>query len=464
MANAQPNTLSMYNFMVDMVRKEAQRTVVSVAQQRVMETYEYCVLADTLQRECEGDRICKTMEECWAFFGENGYPPSPQQRVMLKGWLTISYAQLYGDDLQQHMPRLLKDNGQSELRSEMAVFMARRGGKTVMANFGTSSELVSIPWPHDILVYSNNSRASVMMLLGSYKFTKMLSKDSRFGGKVSALNKSEHMQFQTRFGNLNEMFAYPAKPETLRGTGSKNKTGTVVAEEFAYMKLEIFYEIIGPTLTRDMVKFVGITTTSGSDSFVSPLTEARFPDGRAVLLTLNFELVCEDCKKAGIPEKCKCLMADIPHWQSVAQHNKLEIIMKDHLQTYLREIRGMTIDQSVSLAFDPAAVKRLNEESYVMMQRNIFAREIFVAVDPACGGDMSKFAIVSAIYVENFMIVSAAGLSFIVVVVVVVRCQYISCIGRCFARGDGEEDVAVADKNAGGSAIPSAAMPSMSAM
>lgn len=397
----------MYNFTLQLLKEDAKRTSDEVRHSRILESWEYAKLGNTMQLECDGDIICKNMNTAWEYLDTHGYDRSPQQRVMLKAWLAISYGQLYGDQIQQHLVRLLSETGWSELRSEMAVLMARRGGKSVMVSLGGAAEAVVIPWPHDVLIYSNNGRASKMLMLMMFKFTKMLSSHGApFGGKVVALNKSEEMKFQTQFDNINEIFAYPAKPENLRGTGSKNRTGTVVAEEFAYMPLEVFYEIIGPTLTRDNVKFVGITTTSGSDSFVTPLMEAKFADGRAVILTLNFELVCEDCKKAGIPEKCKCLMADIPHWQSAGQHEKLEVIMKNHLETFLREIRGMQIDKSVAPAFNPKAVQRLTLQSATLISSDIDCDTIFMAVDPACGGDHSKFAIVSAVFLRHVMVVS----------------------------------------------------------
>jgi hypothetical protein len=38
--------------------------------------------------------------------------------------------------------------------------------------------------------------------------------------------------------------------------------------------------------------------------------------------------------------------------------------------------------------------------------KEISASKVFVSIDPACGGDKSRMAIISAIYVDNEMIVS----------------------------------------------------------
>lgn len=58
----------------------------------------------------------------------------------------------------------------------------------------------------------------------------------------------------TAEGHINEFHAYPAKSETLRGTGSKMKAGTVVLEEAAFINPEVTTSIVAPTLTRDNVR------------------------------------------------------------------------------------------------------------------------------------------------------------------------------------------------------------------
>ena len=247
-------------------------------------------------------------------------------------------------------------------------------------------------------------RASKMLLLETYQMVKIL--QTKFGGYVKSLNKNESMVYITAEGYENEMCAYPAKPENLRGTGSKAPTGTVIAEEFAYMPLEVVFSIIGPTLTRKNVKFIGITTVSGQDSFVTPLVDAKYPDGRSVMLTLNFELVCADCKKAGKAHLCKCLMGDIPPWQSTVQHGKLSILMEQHMETYMKELKGFAIDETISPAFCQISVDFLNTPEAVMPTSELYSERVYTAVDPACGGKYSKYAIVSVIWIDGKMVVS----------------------------------------------------------
>jgi len=71
-------------------------------------------------------------------------------------------------------------------------------------------------------------------------------------------------------------------------------------------------------------------------------------------------------------------------------------------------LKGFQMDENVAPAFHPMAVDALKLPS-ARFNRRMQVRHIFVAVDPACGGQYSKFAIVSAIYVgadSSTMVVS----------------------------------------------------------
>lgn len=405
----EPNRLSMQQRVLETLLYEVEQASARFRRTRVHKSWEYTELAKTTSLECEGERRVNAMKRALEYTDSRGFQRSKQQKVMHMAFLTISYSQYYGEDIQRHLIRLLQETGFSELRSEAMVLAPRRYGKTISCSLWTGAELVTQPG-HDVLIYSNNHRASKMMLLQTYRVVRILQQNSDFGGQVIGLNKNESLTYRTKDGHVNELKAYPAKPENLRGTGSTRNTGTVILEEAAYIPLELVLEIVAPTLTRKNVKLIGITTVSGADSFIGPMAEAKFPDGRSVFLTLNFELVCSECKRAGTPETCKCLVGDIPYWQSSSQHEKLELIMAGRIDTFMKEIKGYSMDQTVMPAFEPQAVKFLKTRAAVMPSPELVAQEIFVAVDPACGGKYSKFAIMSAIFIDNRMVVSARAL------------------------------------------------------
>lgn len=413
----QPGALSMESYMRGVVRSDVKSEAVRRQKNRVHERWEYGIMSGLNSLESTGDKRCRRMVEALAYLDTQGFMRSKQQRMMHAAMLSLSLEQYYGDELQAHLVRLLREYNLTELRTEGLFTAPRRFGKTVAIAMFTAAEIVTQPGRkahevgHDVLIYSNNQRASKMLLLQVYKMVKILSDNPAFGGRVDSLNKNESLGFITKDGWRNEVYAYPANEEKLRGTGSKASTGTVIAEEFAYMPVDLVFKIIGPTLTRKGVKFLGITTISGSDSFVTPLAEAKMPDGKPIMLTLNFELVCEQCKKKGRALQCKCLSADIPHWQTVGRHDRMQYLMASHPEIFLTEVKNVPIDQLMSPAFSRPAVDWLRSEEAIVRQESIYSNTVFTAVDPACGGQTSKFAIVSAIFHRGRFIVSSAALA-----------------------------------------------------
>ena len=386
--------LSMQRFALETLLQDINEYSAEFRRTRVNHAYEDEILGADRDR-CEGDEYVEQFEQALEFLDDNGYRRSMQQRVMHKAFLSISVTQLYADELEQNLVRLLRKTGFSELRNEALIFAPRRFGKTVSTSLWIAVELVTLRG-HDALVYSTNGRASDAIREKVFAILRVL--QPIYGGTI-VRNTAGLLFYKTREGHLNKLFAYPAEPKNLRGTGSTSKTGTVILEEMGFMKSDLVMEIVAPTLTRFGVKLIGITTKSGPDSFLGPMAEAKFPDGRSVLLTIDFELVCAECKRAGLAEKCKCLMGDIPYWQSMKQHDKLTYLMQGHNEQMMKELRGFAIEENVESAFERGSIEYLTSRAAVEKNTSIHSPEIFVAVDPARGGKYSKFAVMSAIFV-----------------------------------------------------------------
>lgn len=386
--------LSMQRFALETLLQDISDYSTEFRLTRVNQAYEEDLLGGDRDR-CEGDEYVEQFEQALEFLDDNGYRRSMQQRVMHKAFLSISVTQLYADDLEQNLVRLLRKTGFSELRCETLILAPRRFGKTVSTALWIAVELVTLRG-HDALVYSTNARASDALREKVYAVLRVL--QPVYGGTI-VRNAKGLLFYKTREGHLNKLFAYPAEPKNLRGTGSTSKTGTVVLEEMGFMNKDLVNEIVIPTLTRFGVKLIGITTKSGPDSFLGPMAEAKFPDGRSVILTIDFELVCAECKRAGLAEKCKCLMGDIPYWQSMQQHDKLTYLMAGSTEQMMKELRGFAMEENVESAFERGSVDYLETSAAVEPNTSVHSPEIFVAIDPARGGKYSKFAVMSAIFV-----------------------------------------------------------------
>jgi hypothetical protein len=58
--------------------------------------------------------------------------------------------------------------------------------------------------------------------------------------------------------------------------------------------------------------------------------------------------------------------------------------------------------------FDQVSVEFLRTQESVMQSGDLFANDVYIAVDPAGGGKHSNFAMVAAIFIERYMVVSGS--------------------------------------------------------
>jgi len=177
----------------------------------------------------------------------------------------------------------------------------------------------------------------------------------------------------------------------------------VICEEIAFMDIQLLYKVVLPTLARSGVAFIGISTLDDPFSFWTQMIDLKDDDGRPVFKTIRYTLVCDDCIKKGIETTCKHKMGDLPYWQDESQHNKLEKIMQDRAEAFLTETKGLLSNPNIRPAF-------IKKDIEFWMKRlsisNIKPRaSIFVSIDPAAGGSMSDYAIVSMAFVDQKAIV-----------------------------------------------------------
>jgi len=363
----------------------------------VFEKWQYATLHPSqLVTECQGDKRVRDMQQALEYLDAHGFPRSKHQKIFHRAFLAASYAQFYGDDLPQNLPRLLKENGWSELRSDVAIVTPRRFGKTWAVALWAVALLLTQP-SHDVCIYSVAGRVSKMMLQTILRMAFILAQSPQFaGGSLVSVNKNEEIVWRTQDGYENSVNAYPAKPETLRGTGSKRKTGTVILEEASFIPPDVVMSIVAPTLTRKGVNLICITTINRHDQVMKSFTSATYDDGRPVMLSLTYQLVCTKCRAEGKASECTHMLNDIPHWSSIGQHRKLKAMMRAQKETYEREIRGLDISDNLQPAFASPAVLALRDSPWQEQMSN--QHLIVITVDPCAGGARSAFAVISCTY------------------------------------------------------------------
>jgi len=63
-------------------------------------------------------------------------------------------------------------------------------------------------------------------------------------------------------------------------------------------------------------------------------------------------------------------------------------------------------DDALPLRFDQVSVEFLRTQEAIMQTGDLYAKDIYIAIDPAAGGKHSRFAMVAAIFIGRNMIVS----------------------------------------------------------
>lgn len=101
----------------------------------VRQKFEYPIMARNpaalgAGKQSEGDFLVERIESALAYLDTVGFRRSKHQRIFHKAFLASQYGQLYGNELHQHLVRLLENNGWSELRSEVVAITPRRFGKS----------------------------------------------------------------------------------------------------------------------------------------------------------------------------------------------------------------------------------------------------------------------------------------------------------------------------------------------
>jgi len=213
----------------------------------------------------------------------------------------------------------------------------------------------------------------------------------------------------------------------LRGVGSDGDehNNIVLLEEAAFIKQEIRNAIILPLLTRTGSVLLTISTLGPIFDSWKRITEATDERGRPVFTVKTYSLVCDDCIEKGLYEKCMHKQDLLPRWQSVDDESKVKAVMKNDPDTWRREALGIQGEHGFVPAFDPRGLAFLmrrgppsgpppvqtrdgDQVPSTCMVNQLLAsgyRYCFISVDPAAGGNLSNYAIMSTVYETNGTIV-----------------------------------------------------------
>lgn len=220
----------------------------------------------------------------------------------------------------------------------------------------------------------------------------------------------------------------------LRGMGSDGDehNNIVLLEEAAFVKETILMQIIVPLLKRRGSVLLTITTLGGVFDPWQRMTESTDDRGRKVFLVKTYSMVCDDCIEKGLPDKCLHKQDMLPHWQSPEEESKVKALMAGSPDDYLREALGVQGTGGFIPAFSRRGLAFLADRSGVERVADRLAQVVrtgnkpnpkgpvscmvdrladrsydycFIAVDPAAGGALSNYAVISTVFERDGPIV-----------------------------------------------------------
>lgn len=182
----------------------------------------------------------------------------------------------------------------------------------------------------------------------------------------------------------------------------RGAAGTIVlVEEMAFMDEEFWRTVIVP-LFMTGASFIGITTLEKPGNWVGILIDIVRDDGTHLIETVALTFSCEECKNAGLASKCTHAEFDRPRWQDPQTLKDIELMNIGNKDDYNREALGINTDSTTARIYDKNAIEDMYRSVYNPDQDY---QTVIVAVDPAGRGTGSRFAIVSAVFTSEKMLV-----------------------------------------------------------
>ena len=180
----------------------------------------------------------------------------------------------------------------------------------------------------------------------------------------------------------------------------------------AYVPKKPFAEVVLPIMVKKGSIMIGISTYGEPNNFFTKLLNHRAPDGSRMFRQIEYTTICSKCREKGVKEVCKHRRGELPHWHDAGEYAQIFEMLKDDPDIAMKELGGVSVDSSVKPFFSASLIHEMQsgesnvgDIKYVTDLRNAHQDTVYVSVDPSGGGQYSEYAIVSAIFTMNTMVV-----------------------------------------------------------
>lgn len=168
-------------------------------------------------------------------------------------------------------------------------------------------------------------------------------------------------------------------------------------DELLTLKAKIVIRVFIPMMMLRIVFFCISSKPTQHNSIMTQMMNARYKlSGKPVFKTCIFSTICNNCRLRG-KRNCRHV-AEMP-WSDEKQLAKIEAIMENYQADLNREVYNLDDEPEVKPSFDPNDVEAM-KESEDSLPNDAHFQYIYTGIDPAGGGQRSKYAIVSVVPLE----------------------------------------------------------------
>jgi hypothetical protein len=200
-----PNIVSYSELFDDFLENEQQLQQKRREKACVPRKHEYYLPEFTRKIESNGDKRLRALRSALEHLDNLGFRRSAHQRQFHEAFIAACLPQIYGQDLEKNLVRILRENMMEEIRCEIMVCCPRRWGKTMAVALFAAAYLWTQP-EAEVLIYSIAKRTSSMLMAKIYSMVVALSG----GPHVVKRKNQEDMELINMYGKRSFCHSYPS--------------------------------------------------------------------------------------------------------------------------------------------------------------------------------------------------------------------------------------------------------------
>lgn len=117
------------------------------------------------------------------------------------------------------------------------------------------------------------------------------------------------------------------------------------------------------------------------------------------------QLVCADCVRIGASKTCTHGTTELPGWKSASNQRMLDALYKSDPLLGARETQGVIVTGN-QFMFAHESIETLSDKALFTFGLRSWPNVLYTSIDPAGGGTMSDFAVMTTAFQNGQNIVS----------------------------------------------------------